>query len=160
MSDLQILGKTVRQYLVDLFENVVELDKSRFGFNVGATKVLVEVVQFVDPLAEEQNKQQFRAQHQLPVTLVEVWSPVLVAVDRSTALFQWVATKGQDYRFGHSKVEISEDGQVDLIFSYKISADTLDEGELKNAVLAVASTANSLAKTLKPKFGGQFSLDR
>jgi hypothetical protein len=159
MSDLKALGIMVHQYLVDLFEGVVDLGQARFSFDLGAAKVLVDVVRFVDPLSEAQNKKQFRVQHQLPVTLVEVWSPVLIDVDRSTALFQWVATKGQDYRFGNTKVDIAEDGQVNLIFSYKISADTLDEGELKNAVLAVASTANSLAKTLKPKFGGKLSLE-
>ena len=74
----------------------------------------------------------------------------------SNELYKWVATEGADFFYGHCKVlNYGDDGQVQVIFEITIAGDTIDPGELKQALLAVATTADDLDDELKAKFGGK-----
>jgi hypothetical protein len=51
-------------------------------------------------------------------------------------------------------LDYEDKGKVQIIFEVTIPGDNLDPGELKQALVAVAITADVLDDELKAKFGG------
>jgi hypothetical protein len=51
-------------------------------------------------------------------------------------------------------MNFEDKGKVQVLFEITIPGDTLDPGELKQALIAVAFTADNLDYELKAKFGG------
>jgi hypothetical protein len=85
-----------------------------------------------------------------------VWAPVIVDVKPSAELFEWVARDGQEYNYGGIRVINDGDSKnVQLIFRVSLPGDSLDPGELKDALFAVALTADELDEELKKRFGGK-----
>ena len=95
----------------------------------------------------------------MPHILVKVWATILVQVPRSQGLFKWVATEGQEWMLGGTQVVLGEDGDCTLLFVYSLAGETLDPGEFKNAVMAVATSANHLDDIVQEKFGGKRFID-
>ena len=93
-------------------------------------------------------------------TLIQFWAPVLSGLKGTPELFEWVATAGQAYFFGASRlVQPSDDGTYLLVFEHTLLGDFLDTEELKQVVGALANTADGLDDELKPRFGGSRFVD-
>lgn len=93
-------------------------------------------------------------------TVVKVSAPILWNVKRTPALYEWVATEGQNFMFGRVACNItSEASETDLEFEYNLLGDNLDEPELTTTVVMLLGTANRLDDELQKKFGGKRSAD-
>ena len=103
----------------------------------------------------DSENEEFWSENQLSRTAINIWAPTIFDVKPSNELYKWVATEGADYFYGHCKVlEYGDKGNVQILFEVTIPGDTLDPGELKQALVAVAITADGLDDELKAKFGG------
>jgi hypothetical protein len=93
--------------------------------------------------------------------LVKLWAMVLRDVQASPALYEWVATEGSTYHFGHAVWNFKNDdpGFGMLSFDHTLLGDYLDADELKQAVVALATTADELDDQLRPRFGGKRWVD-
>jgi len=87
-------------------------------------------------------------------TLVRMVVPVLREVPPSPALFEYVATEGQNYYFGGLHYVPGIEGGM-LLFKETLLGDYLDEEELMNAVVAVVGTANRIDNDFVARFGGE-----
>ena len=92
-------------------------------------------------------------------TLVTAYSTLLREVVATPELFEWIATEGTEFRFGHAHAFKAEDGTYVVEFRYSILADYLDEEELKYAVLQTHFTADELDDELQQRFGGKRWID-
>jgi len=102
-----------------------------------STKVFIRTIE--REVAPE--NEAFWDENQISRTAVCVWAPTIFDVKPSNELYKWVATEGADFFYGHCKVlNYGDDGQVQVIFEITIAGDTIDPGELKQALLAVATT--------------------
>lgn len=88
-------------------------------------------------------------------TMIKVFSILLRGVALTPELYRWVATEGQNYRFGHCLVTEGEGGVGSVILDHTLLGDFLDAEELKWAVFAMGSTADEIDDVLKTRFGGQ-----
>jgi hypothetical protein len=79
---------------------------------------------------------------------------VLVDVKPNNELYKWVAVDGQSFDFGGFKVIVRDDGLANVVYRTAIGGDNLDAGELKEALLSVAATADNNDEMLKSRFGG------
>ncbi len=101
-------------------------------------------------------------EHGDPRTLVRVAAPVLWAVPPSPELYEWVATKGGDYLFGHvaAAEDPEEPGTLFLVMTHTLLGDYLDEPELATAMFGVLTVADDLDDELQARFGGKRLADR
>lgn len=121
----------------------------------GSTTVYISVKEF-DRSGNSEESRKFFEENQISTTYVQVWAPVIVGLSPTEALFKWVATEGQEYKFGGFRVTpMNNPEDVQLIFSHSLAGDTLDPGELKNALLAVSWTADEEDEKLQKLFGGK-----
>lgn len=106
---------------------------------------------------DSEDTEAFYRENQLSKIMINIWSFVLVDLKPSQELFKWVATTGQDTIVGHFSLVASDETESAwrLHFSDTIPGATLDPGELKGALLAVAGTTGDAISELKPKFGGK-----
>jgi hypothetical protein len=158
METLAEVQEVVEKFTKELFPDYQVANDGSIYIPFKSTQVFVRVktVKLWDSkVAAEAAK--FHKKHKLPNLMIEVYSVVLRDADRSQALYKWVATTFHD--FGSIQVSETQDGGCNLIYSYNIAANTLDEGEYKNAVLAVATTSDRLDDELQPRFGGQRWVD-
>ena len=89
-------------------------------------------------------------------SLVLITSPILLGVEPTAALFEWVARNGGSKWFGHVEVhESSEDDRVNLIMSHTLLGDYLDAKELEHGMYAVLMAADEWDDELQPMFGGK-----
>jgi hypothetical protein len=151
MSNLLVVKDKVSRYARELF-NIVQLDDDGdLIIPYESTKIWIQFIE--REVAPEQEA--FYNENQLSRTVVQIWAPTIIDVTPTPELYKWVATEGADYFYGHCKVLDYEDkGKVQIIFEVTIPGDTLDPGELKQALVAVAITADGLDDELKAKFGG------
>ena len=91
-------------------------------------------------------------------TLVQLYVPLLRQLPPSPQLFEYVATEGQAYFFGHCRYIRDIDGGL-LVFEHTLLGDYLDADELHSAVAALASTGNDLDDDLQKRFGGKRFVD-
>jgi hypothetical protein len=93
-------------------------------------------------------------------TVIQVSAPILWEVKRTAALYEWVATTGQEFIFGRTACNVSADSALtNIMFEHNILGDNLDEPELVATVTALISTANDLDDELQQKFGGKRTSD-
>jgi hypothetical protein len=151
MSNLLVVKDKVMRFAKELFNQVELGDDGGLIIPWNSTRVFVNVFEReIDAENEE-----FWNENQLSRTAINVWAPVIFDVKPSNELYKWVATEGAEYFYGHCKVMNFEDkGKVQVLFEITIPGDTLDPGELKQALIAVAFTADNLDDELKAKFGG------
>jgi hypothetical protein len=152
MSNYLVVKDKVQRYANEVFNQVLLDDDGDIVIPYESTRVFISVSQ------KEVDKDvlEFWNEHQLSHNFVEVWAPVIVDVKPSAELFEWVARDGQEYNYGGIRVINDGDSKnVQLIFRVSLPGDSLDPGELKDALFAVALTADELDEELKKRFGGK-----
>jgi hypothetical protein len=152
MSNLLVVKDKVSRFAREVF-NVVQIDDDGdLVIPYESTKIFIRV--FEREVSAEM--EEFWSENQLSRTAVYVWAPTIFDVKPSNDLYKWVATEGADFFYGHCKVgSFGENGNVQVIFEITLAGDTIDPGELKQALLAVAMTADDLDDELQKKFGGK-----
>lgn len=152
MSNYLVVKDKVQRFAKEVFNQVLIDDDGDLVIPYESTRVFISVSQKdIDPELSE-----FWNDHQLSHNFVEIWAPVIVDVKPSADVFEWVARDGQEYNYGGFRVINDGDSKnVQLIFRVSLPGDTLDPGELKDALLAVALTADELDDDLKKRFGGK-----
>jgi len=89
-------------------------------------------------------------------SVVSLRCPLICDVKITDQLCRWVATEGQRFLLGGCYLNPNENPTTGWVFfKYSITADDLDESELKNAVGAVVVTSNRLDNELRDRFGGK-----
>lgn len=88
-------------------------------------------------------------------TIVSVWAIAVVGATPSAELNEYIAYGTDGFIFGHLGLLKRDDGKADILFSHRLLGDYLDEDELMNTVVAVASTTNGVDEELAARFGGQ-----
>lgn len=152
MSNYLIVKDKVQRFAREVFQTVQIDADGDLSIPYESTTAFISVSERdVDP-----EMKALWDENQLSYTLVNVWAPVIVDVKPSDDLYKWVATEGQDYIYGTMKVVPFDDkGKVQVIMSMTLPGDTLDPGELKNALFSVCLTADSQDEVLQKKFGGK-----
>jgi hypothetical protein len=152
MSNLLVVRDKVTRFAKEVFNVVMIDDDCDLVIPYESTKIFIRTLEReISPDMEE-----FWSENQLSRTAVYVWAPTIFDVKPSNELYKWVATEGTDFFYGHCKVSpFGDNGNVQVIFEITIAGDTIDPGELKQALLAVATTADDLDDVLKAKFGGK-----
>lgn len=88
--------------------------------------------------------------------IIDFTVPMVSDVPLTSALYEWVATDGQNFRLGSTFVVKDDDDKTgSLFFSYAIIGDDLDESELMTSVFALLYTCDDLDNNLQKRFGGQ-----
>ena len=152
MSNLLVVRDKVTRFAKEVFNVVMIDDDGDLVIPYESTKIFIRT--FEREVAAE--NEEFWNENQLSRTAVYVWAPTIFDVKPSNELYKWVATEGADFFYGHCKVSpFGENGNVQVIFEITLAGDTIDPGELKQALLAVAMTADDLDDQLKAKFGGK-----
>ena len=152
MSNLLVVKDKVTRFAKEVFNVVMIDDDGDLVIPYESTKIFIRV--FEREVATE--NEAFWNENQLSRTAVYVWAPTIFDVKPSNELYKWVATEGADFFYGHCKVtSFGDKGNVQVIFEITIPGDTIDPGELKQALLSVATTADDLDDELKAKFGGK-----
>ena len=149
MSNLLVVKDKVQRYVSELFEHVTLTDDGGLRIPIGSTAVFVDVF-------EVQDDDGFHKEHDLSLTIIRVYAPVLVMVKPTNELFKWIATEGQSYDYGSYRFMADDKEDFTLLeFSYTLPGDSLDPGELKNAVLCVLISSDGQDEELQKKFGGK-----
>ena len=157
MSNKEIVRGKVKRYLQEIFPSTRENSQGQFTVSFESTRIWISIEDGQIPKLKK--TKDYHLKHDIPQVLVKVWATILVGAPRSPGLFKWVATEGQDWMFGGTRVVLGDDGECTLLFVYNMSGETLDPGEFKNGVLAVATTANHLDDIAQEKFGGKRFID-
>jgi len=157
MSEIDQVRAKVERYFREIFPKGQKNKLGDWTVLFESTRVWVSVTEGFVPKSEK-NKN-WHLKHDIPHVLVKIWATILVNVPRSPGLFKWVAIEGQNWMLGGTRVVLGEDGDCTLLFTYSIAGETMDPGEFKNAVMAVATTANHLDDIAKDKFGGKRFID-
>jgi hypothetical protein len=144
MSDeLDLLTVKVQRILADFLNDVRINDRGGFMIPYESTMVVV------DPRQLEGDR-----------TAVLVFALMNQNVPVTPALFEWVAINTDNFMFGHIGMRVSEDGKTaNLVFTHTLLGDYLDPEELKQAVGAVATTADDLDEEIQDRFGGERWVD-
>ena len=152
MSNLLVVKDKVSRYARELF-NIVQLDDDGdLIIPYESTKIWIQFVE--REVAPE--REAFYNDNQLSRTVVQIWAPTIIDVTPTPELYKWVATEGALYFYGHCRVlNYGDKGNVQVIFEVALPGDTIDPGELKQGLIAVASAADDLDDELKAKFGGK-----
>lgn len=152
MSNLLVVKDKVTRFAKEVFNVVMIDDDGDLVIPYESTKIFIRV--FEREVSKEM--EEFWSENQLSRTAVYVWAPTIYDVKPSNDLYKWVATEGADFFYGHCKVSAFGDkGNVQVIFEITLPGDTIDPGELKQALVAVAMTADDLDDELQKKFGGK-----
>ncbi|HEX2030670.1 MAG TPA: YbjN domain-containing protein [Actinomycetota bacterium] len=85
---------------------------------------------------------------------VQIYSPMLEAVQQSDAAFRRINELNSEIRF--ARMFMVDDK---IFVATEVVADTLDKGELANAIMAVANIADGLDVQLKGELGGTIAFD-
>lgn len=152
MSNLLVVKDKVSRYARELFSIVQLDDDGDLIIPYESTKVFIRFLEREVP----KEREEFWNENQLSRTAVYVWAPTIIDVTPTNELYKWVATEGAEYFYGHCRVgKYGDKGNVEVIFEVTLAGDTIDPGELKQALIAVATTADDLDDELKAKFGGK-----
>lgn len=93
--------------------------------------------------------------------LVSLSAPTLRHVKASPELFEWIATEGGTYFFGHAIwTQYSDEPGLGIVtFEHTLLGDFLDTAELAGALVALANTSDDLDDELQKRFGGKRFVD-
>lgn len=141
----------------EIFPGAEQNKQSQWTVAFESTRVWIAIEKGFVPKSEK-NKN-WHAKHDIPNILVKIWATILVNVPRSPGLFKWVATEGQNWMLGGTRVVLGDEGECSLLFTYSIAGETMDPGEFKNAVMSVVTVANHLDDIAQEKFGGKRFID-
>ncbi len=147
-----VVKDKVQRFAKQLFNTVQLNDDGSLSVPYESTHVFIEVF---DMTSDDADFNAFRRENDLSFTTVSIWAMVLMDVKPNNELYKWVAIDGQDYMLGGFKLVVLDDGLVNVVYRAAVSGDNLDAGELKGALLAVATSADEMDETLKSRFGGK-----
>lgn len=151
MSNLLVVKDKVQRYVSELFDHVSLTDDGGLRIPIGSTAIFVDFVEVQDGETIAFNKE-----HDLSMTYIRVYAPVLIMVKPTNELFKWIATEGQSHDYGSYRFISDDKEEMTIIeFSYSLPGDTLDSGELKNAVFSVLFSSDGQDEELQKKFGGK-----
>jgi len=146
-----VVKDKVQRFAKQLF-NIVEInDDGSLSIPYESTHVFIEVH---DTTSTDPDFAAFKKENDLSNSIVSVWAMVTMDVKPTNELYKWIATEGQEFDYGSFKVVPRDDGFVNVVYRCTLSGDKLDAGELKQALLAVASTADNNDESIKSRFGG------
>ena len=157
-SDLLVVKDKVQRYAKQFF-NVVQIDdEGDLRIPYESTHVVISVVELN---LSEPSIAAFHKENDISKTIVNLFAFVLWGVKATPELFKWVATEGQEFDYGAFRVILDpEDSKnCNVQFQYRLPGDTLDPGELKNALASVAFVADGQDDLLQAKFGGKKTSD-
>lgn len=157
MSEIELVKSKVARYLKEIFPSAEQNEQSHWTVSFESTRVWIAIEKGFIPKSDK-NKN-WHMKHDIPNILVKVWATILVNVPRSPGLFKWVATEGQNWMLGGTRVVLGNEGECSLLFTYSIAGETMDPGEFKNAVMSVVTVANHLDDIAQEKFGGKRFID-
>ena len=87
-------------------------------------------------------------------SVVNVYAIATIDVPPSEALFRFLALNPDAALFGHLGA-VEREGVIDVLFSHRLLADSLDKEELEQTVATVATTANEVDDVIVQRFGGR-----
>lgn len=139
MTSVADTKERVQRFLTQIAS--VNIDEyGRYSIRYDSARVFVEVEEFG-------NDQ----------TWVRLVCPLLYGVDLTPELYEYVALRSDDYKYGI--LNVRKDGEAEgkgaIFFTYGLLGTTLDPDELKLAVGMLVSSGNDLDDELKAKFGGE-----
>lgn len=143
MATVDEARQKVQRILASEFNGVM-LNDDAFALRHGSTMVRISVHEFgKDPQGN-------------PASIVHVWAPLAREVEPTPEFYEWVATEGQRFLFGHVSL-MKPEGQPGLLvsFDHALLADYLDPAELVSTIMAMAAIADDLDETMKSRFGGK-----
>ena len=154
MSNFLVVKDKVQRFARDLFNDVRIDDDGDLLIPFEDTAIFVRVW---EREFESADQEKFYDENQLSKVMVNIWAYVLLELKGSAELFKWVAIEGQSPIVGHFLLlpVDEQESSFRLIFADQIPGDTLDPGELKEALLAVMTSAGEGIELLKPRFGGK-----
>ncbi len=131
--------KSVETLLAGTVQGLHVADTGVMSFPMGSTRVFVEVRDWRDPAG-----------------VVTVYAITNKLVPRSPELFEYLASHSDDFVFGRLAAWLPDEqpGAAWIVFRHTILGSTMDPDELRNAIMAVAVTADQLDDTIKQRFGG------
>jgi hypothetical protein len=151
MSNLLVVKDKVQRYVSELFEQVSLADDGGLRIPFGSTVIFINVGE-----VQDEETIAFNKEHDLSQTWIRVYAPVLVMVKPTNELFKWIAIEGQHLDYGGYRFLMDENEVPTILeFSYTLPGDSLDPGELKNAVLSVLLSSDGQDEELQKKFGGK-----
>lgn len=151
-TNVLVVKDKVQRFAKQFFNHVQLDDDGNLSIPYESTNVHIEVFDLTDA---DPDVNAFRKDNDISVTAVQVWAMVLLDVKGSNDLYKWVAIEGQQFLQGSFKLVLRDDGLFNLVFSTTLAGDTLDAGELKGALAAIAISADNEDENLKKKFGGR-----
>ena len=157
-TQVLIVKDKVQRYAKQLF-NVISIDDDGdLRINYESTHIIISVIE-KDSSTPEQVE--FRRENDISQTIVNVYALVVMGADVTNELYKWIATEGQGYNYGSFGINIDPENQKKCVikFTYNIEGDTLDPGELKNALLMCATIADDEDENLQKMFGGKIWSD-
>lgn len=149
MSEILVVKDKIQRILTDLF-NSVQVTDSGFSVEIESTKCFVDVHQLSNP-----EDVAWRKKNDYPTINISVWAIVSIGVKSSSEMFEWIATEGQSYDYGATRAVRRDDGMYNVLFQYRFVGETSDPMEIRNAVMAVCTTADNLDDEFTKKFGGE-----
>lgn len=157
-SDLLIVKDKVQRFAKQFFDVIQIDDDGDLRIQYDSTHV---VIQTLESEVSDPEIINFRKENDISKTMVNLYAYVLLKVKTSPELYKWVATEGQTFDYGNFKVLIDPENsqECQIQFGHSLAGDTLDPGELKNALACVAFVANSQDDILQKQFGGKRAVD-
>jgi len=157
-ADLLLVKDKVQRFAKQFF-NVIQIDDDgdlRIPYESTHVVISVFELNLSDP-----DVAAFHKDNDISKTIVNLFALVLWGVKTTPELFKWIATEGQEFDFGAFRVIIDPENPktCNIQFQYRIAGDTLDPGELKNALASVAFVADAQDDQLQAKFGGKRTAD-
>ena len=136
-GDVAATRAKVQQYLTQNFSDVNVDAKGNYSLRKGSTRMFVSV----------------RTHDDGDWTWVTLQIPILLKVEETPAVFEYVALNSDEYIFGHLSASRTDDGLM-IMFSHALLGDYLDEEELGRAVAGMLYVADDMDDTLETQFGG------
>jgi len=96
-------------------------------------------------------------QQQDPDVFVHLSSPVMFELTPSAELYEWVVRRSANLLYGRIDVVDDPDtaGTLNVYVTHSLLGNTLDVDELRHALVAVHTTADTIISEGHPRFGGR-----
>ena len=127
----------VQQYLTQNFSDVTIDSDGDYSLRKGSTRLFVSI----------------RTHEDGDWTWVALQVPLLLRIEETPAVFEYVALHSDDFIFGHLSARRTDDGLM-IGYSHSLLGDYLDEEELGRAVAGMLFVADNLDDELEKQFGG------
>lgn len=141
MADVAGVSAKVLGYLQEMGIKAVLEGPGEFSVRHGSARVFVEVV---SPKPDDVDAP----------TLVKYTIPLLIGVNDTPDLYEYIAFHADDYVFGHLSLFRTSAGELRVFFTHQLLGDYIDEAEFRHALFGTLSSADTLDDELQARFGG------